>query len=592
MAEGARLASDGHDGSTRAISDQLERVLASDTFRQAARLKRFLTFVVREAMAGRSDQLKEYVVGVQVFDRETGFDPRTDPIVRVQARRLRSRLAKYYRDEGTQDRLLIDLPKGRYAPLFQQREASSDGRPPAHVVSQNTVAVADIVDCSPGRTVGFVCEGLRAELIHAITRTEGLRVVAAPAQSAHASRDDSRNGATVHPAFVISGSVRTDGRRLRLMAHIIDSPTGTFLSSDSADGTLDDPLAVQEAMATSVARRLQTNIAGRGNGRQLHRPVENLSARNLYLQGRYHLDQRTEEGLRRSVEFFEKALAEDPQYALAHSGLSDAFALLGHYGVLGPADVWPKAASSAASAVMLDSHASEAHTSQAHMEATQNWDWPASERQFRLAISLDRGSATARHWYAMSCLIPLGRLDEALDEMFVAQSLDPVSSIVARDIATIQLYRRDLDAALEHCDHTVELNPHFSAAYWTLGLIQEQREEFDEALAACQRGLHLSPESPRMHAALGRVLGLTGDQKGAARIMRTLRELATQRYVSPVEFACLHLCLGQAHRALRSLAEAARDRSFDLLAIRYDPRFDPVRDDERFKAISRQIGIT
>jgi serine/threonine-protein kinase len=303
------------------------------------------------------------------------------------------------------------------------------------------------------------------------------------------------------------------------------------------------------------------------------------------------LDQRTEEGLKRAGEFFEKALAEDPQYALAHSGLSDAFALLGHYGVLGPADVWPKAASSAASAVMLDSHASEAHTSLAHMKATQDWDWPASEREFRLAISLDRGYATAHHWYAMSCLIPLGRLDEALDEMFVAQSLDPVSSIVARDIATIQLYRRDLDAALEHCDHTVELNPYFSAAYWTLGLIQEQREELDEALAACQRGLHLSPESPRMHAALGRVLALTGDQKGAAQIMRTLREFATQRYVSPVEFACLHLSLGQSHRALRSLAEAARDRCFDLLAIRYDPRFDPLRDDERFKAVRQQIGI-
>jgi serine/threonine-protein kinase len=591
MAEGARLAPDRRDGSTRAISDQLERVLASDTFRQAARLKRFLTFVVREAMAGRADQLKEYVIGVQVFDREPGFDPRTDPIVRVQARRLRSRLAKYYEDEGAQDRLLIDLPKGRYAPLFQQREASSDRRPPAHVVSQNTVAVVGIEDCSPERTMGYVCEGLRAELIHAITRTEGLRVVAPPPRSTHAGRDDTGDGATVHPAFEITGSLRTDGRRLRLTAHIIDSPTGTFLSSDSADGSVDDPLTVQESIATSVARRLQADVAGRGNGRQLQRPVENLSARNLYLQGRYHLDQRTEEGLKRSVEFFEKSLAEDPQYALAHSGLSDAFALLGHYGVLGPADVWPKAASSAASAVMLDSHASEAHTSLAHMKATQDWDWPASEREFRLAISLDRGYATAHHWYAMSCLIPLGRLDEALDEMFVAQSLDPVSSIVARDIATIQLYRRDLDAALEHCDHTVELNPYFSPAYWTLGLIQEQREELDEALAACQRGLHLSPESPRMHAALGRVLALTGDQKAAAQSLRTLRDFATQRYVSPVEFACLHLSLGQPDRALQSLAEAARDRCFDLLAIRYDPRFDPLKDDERFRAIVSQIGI-
>lgn len=585
MAEGTRTATVMGDD-TRAIGRQLDRILSSGTFRQTARLKRFLTFVVQEALAERADQLKEYVIGVQVFDRESSFDPRTDPIVRVQARRLRSRLAKYYRDEGHHDDLLIDLPKGRYAPAFRAREAESPARPSAHVVSQNTVAVLAIEDCSPGASLGYFCSGLRAELIHALSRSDGLRVVSPPPPLDRAGRD----GAAVPAALEVTGAARTDGRGFRVTTQIVDSPTGSVLASDAADGPLDDPIAVQELVAASVAQRLQAHLDARGGRRELQRPIENLSARNLYLQGRYHLDQRTEEGLRRAVEFFEKSLVEDPQYALPHSGLSDAFALLGHYGVLGPAAVWPKAASSAASAVMLDPHSSETRTSLAHMKATQDWDWKTAEREFRHAMDLGPGNATAHHWYAMSCLVPLGRLDDALQEMLIAQSLDPVSSIVARDIAMIHLYRRDLDAALEQCDHTVELNPHFSAAYWTLGLVQEQREELDEALAACQRGLHLSPETPRMHAALGRVLALTGDQAGAAEVMRTLRTLAGQRYVSPVEFASLHLSLGDEDSALESLAEAARDRCFDLLAIRYDPRLDPLRHDDRFKAIHLQIG--
>ena len=181
-----------------------------------------------------------------------------------------------------------------------------------------------------------------------------------------------------------------------------------------------------------------------------------------YLQGRYHLNQRTEEGLHKAVDFFEKAIIEDAQFSLAHSGLADAYGLLAHYGVLGPADVWAKAASSAASAVMLDGHSAEAHTSLAHVRATQDWDFDGAER------------VPARHPAepALSDRAPLvrdvvpradGRLDEALEQMLLAQSLDPVSSIIARDVAVTQYYRRDFDAALEQCDHTIELNPAFRA---------------------------------------------------------------------------------------------------------------------------------
>src|SRR5437870_11820158 len=145
----------------------------------------------------------------------------------------------------------------------------------------------------------------------------------------------------------------------------------------------------------------------------------------------------------------------------------------------------------------------------------------------------------------MSCVVPMGRLDEALDEMRIAQSLDPVSSIVARDLALIHAYRGDYEAALEQCDHTIELNPHFSPAYWALGIIQEQRKDLDEAIAAFQRAIDLSPLSPRLHAGLGRALALAGRKPPAIVALRRLESIAAQRYVSPIEFAAVRLALGQ-----------------------------------------------
>ena len=232
-----------------------------------------------------------------------------------------------------------------------------------------------------------------------------------------------------------------------------------------------------------------------------------------------------------------------------------------------------------------------ARTTLAHVKAVQDWDWLGAEREFQLAIGLAPGYATAHHWFAMSCLVPLGRLDEALQEMVLAQSLDPVSSIVARDLAVLHLYRRDLEAALEQCDHTIELNPHFSPAYWTLGLIQELRHDLDESTAAVHRAIDLAPNSPRMQAALARALALSGKRDQATAILKKLEERAKQRYVSPFDFACIRFALGQRDLGFDWLTRACRDRCFEMGALRFDPKLDVVRADRRLEAIAKQVGL-
>ena len=540
------------------VRDQLDRLLKSATFRQADRLKRFLTFIVTEALSGRGGDLKEYVIGVQVFRKEESFDPRTDPIVRVQARRLRAKLFHYYLQEGPHDALVIELPKGGYCPVFRDRDspapvkASGGGA----IISHNTMAVRVFADQTPDQRLGLFCQGLRDEILHRLARLTGLRILAAPASEPGEAGDE--GAAKTAAALIIGGSARVAGDRLRVSVHLIDSATDSYLWSESIDANMADAFDTQERVAQLVVRKVEPDLRQRGQHRPVGRSAENLAAQNLYRQGRYHLDQRTEEGLRKALDFFERALAEDSEYALASSGLADAYGLLAHYGVLGPAEAWTKAASRATSAVMLDDTSAEAHTSLAHVKATQDWDWAGAEREYQRAIRLDPRYPTAHHWYAASCLAPQGRLDEALDEISIAQSLDPVSSIVARDLAVIHFYRRNFDTALEQCDHTIELNPHFAPAYWILGVIQEQRRDFDESAAAFQRAVHLSPQTPRMHGALGRTFALSGRRKQALEVLRKLKAYAKERYVSPLEFAWIHFALGETDLGFKWLAEGVR----------------------------------
>jgi tetratricopeptide (TPR) repeat protein len=282
---------------------------------------------------------------------------------------------------------------------------------------------------------------------------------------------------------------------------------------------------------------------------------------------------------------------EDAQYAQAYSGLADAYGLLGHYGALSPAEVWTKTASNAAWAVLQDENSAEAHTSLAHVKATQDWDWLGAEREFRRAIALDPRYPTAHHWYAVSCLATLGRLDDALAEMAMAQALDPISSIIARDLARIHYYRQDYDAALEQCDHAIELNPHFTPAYWILGLVQEQRGDFDESAVAFQRAIQLSPQSPLMQAALGRTFALSHKRNEALRILRELHELAEKRYVSPFEIASLHFAIGETDQAFNWLTKAFQDRCFELICLKVDPRMASLWDDPRFQNLFQQLGL-
>ena len=571
--------------------EQLARILASRTFQQADRLKRFISFIVEETIAGRGSQLKEFLLGMEVFGKDSRFDPRTDPLVRVQARRLRVRLARYYTDEGQDDEVLIELPKGGYAPLIKRNQPGSRRATSAALVGRNQVVVCPFADYTPQRDQEFFCKGIREEIIVTLMRLNNLRVVSYASGAAAEGAIDPRDAAErLNAAVLIMGSIRKSHDDYRITTHLVDGESGRYLSSVSIDRRLDDVFSIQQEVAEAVAEKLSSGSPGAGHSRG-QRSTGNLAAYNLCLQGRYHMGQRTEEGLRLAIESFERAIVEDEQCVEGYCGLADANGLLGHYGIVSPAEVWTKAASNAAWAVQLDGNSSEAHTSLAHVKATQDWDWLAAQREFQRAIQLDPRYPTAHHWYAMSCLAPLGKLEEAIEEIQAAQALDPISSIISRDRAIIYYYLREFEWALEQCDHTIESNPHFSPAYWALGLIQEQRGDFDESAAAFERAIQLSPASPRMRGALGRTLALAGKKKEALQILNELHDLAAKRYVSPFELASVHFALGQVEPGFEWLTRAYQDRCYEMVSVRVDPRFDSLRGHPLFTALTGKLGV-
>src|SRR5579864_4974603 len=241
----------------RAIRRQLDRVIASPTFQQVDRLKRFLSFVVQESVEGRSDQLKEYVIGVQVFGKEESFDPRTDPIVRVQARRLRARLERYDHEEGQNDELVIELPKGGYAPVFRPRDPRVAPKRSigAALASRNTVAVLPFADHSAGADLAYFCHGLRQEIIHSLAKFPTLRVLAWSDTLAKSS----------DAAMIITGSVRRSGDTARVAIQLVDGGSGCYLWSESINANMSDVLSAQEEVSRTVVTRLQPDLLGSGN---------------------------------------------------------------------------------------------------------------------------------------------------------------------------------------------------------------------------------------------------------------------------------------------------------------------------------------
>ncbi len=455
-----------------------------------------------------------------------------------------------------------------------------------------SVAVLPFVNSSSDPENEYLSDGITDELIDALTQVAGLRVASRTSMFALKGkpRDIRAIGALIGASEILEGTVRKSGDRLRITAQLTSTEDGQLLWSHRYDRKLDDVFAIQDEIARTIVNTLRaTSFADLAAAPQ-KRPTDNVKAYGLYLKGRYAWNKRSQEGVSEGIEFFEQAITEDPNYALAYTGLADSYALHVDYRSVPVAEGFERAKAYARKALELDDTLAEAHASLAWSLFIYDWNWVEAGQAFRRAIQLDPKYATAHQWYAF-LLSSQARPDEGLVEAHTAADLDSASVSGRRSLGWQYYYARRYDQAKYHLTRAIEMNPMAEENYRVLGLSLALHEQFDEAESTLREAVTMSGASSYTMATLGYALARAGKRSEAEGILADLKTTSEKEYVSPVAFATLYLGLGEADQALHWINLAREDRRGWLAYLRVNPIFDPLRSDERFLALTAKMRL-
>jgi len=469
---------------------------------------------------------------------------------------------------------------------------AAPGVPGPRRPARRAIAVLPFVNLTPGHEAEYLSDGMTDELIDALAKVEGLRVASRTSAFAFKGRpmDVRTVGTVLDVAAVLEGTVRVAGDRLRVAARLTDAADGRHLWSQRYDRHLRDVFEVQDEIAQSIVRTLRGTLLGDVGDPTPRRYTANLTAYNLYLKGRYCWNLRTREALAEAIRHFEAAIAADPAYAPAYTGLADCYALQLDYRGAPVAEGMSRAKALAMQALELDDSLAEAHTSLGWVSFIYDWDWVAAERRFRRAIELNPTYATARQWYSW-LLIALVRTDEALAEGRLAVELDPTSVSIRRSLGWLLYYARQHEAAAEQLRRALAMNPTAEESQRVLALILMQQGRYDEARAAFREAIATSTETAYASAGLAALAARTGRPDEARTLLEGLRAEARERYVSPVAFVIAHAALGERDEAFGWLERAHSERRGWLAYLRVEPLLDPLRGDPRLDALIARMGL-
>jgi serine/threonine-protein kinase len=557
----------------------------------AERLSRFLTLVVESATKG--DVLKEYRIGVEVFDRGRDFDPRTDPIVRVQAAKLRSKLLEYYSAAGTADTLVISVPKGGYAAEIRAAAPPAPAAPRAPATpspagaalgARSRVAVLPFASLSSDQENEHFSDGLTEELINRLAQVPTLQVVARTSAFRFKNRaEDIREvGTLLNVGVVVEGSVRRAGEQIRVTAQLIDVETGYHLFSRTYQREYRDVFALQDEIAQAVVDEILGKGAAAPRVRKSKAPAD---------FGAYAVQQRAVLALRSASggfgpaeQLFREALALDPGYAAAWGGLAHCHWLQTWYREMPAVQSMPLCRHAAEKTLELDPDAAEGHCSLGIVKSGFEWRWREAEAHFERAIELQPSLAITYPFYAVVCLLPQRKFDKACAMVKRSRELDPFNPLALVIGALIYSWAGRNDAV--HRLHRLgrDLNPELPPTLPVESITQEQEGNLDVAID----GLGRLAERPEIMGFLGHALGRAGRRKEALQWIERLRE---QAVAAPLDIARVYVGLRDADEALHWLATAVAQRQPHLILMPADPRFDWLRRDPRYADVVRPMAL-
>ncbi|HYI09779.1 MAG TPA: protein kinase [Thermoanaerobaculia bacterium] len=451
-----------------------------------------------------------------------------------------------------------------------------------------SIAILPFVNATGDREAEYLSDGITETLINTLAQVPGLRVMSRTSVFHYKSKapNPAGVGRDLRVSAVVIGRVEAVGDRLVISAELVDTSDNALIWGNRYQTARADLFAIQQSIASEIARMLRLQIGGREQQLLTKRPTTDARAYELYLKGRFQWNKRNAEGLYKAIELFNQAIEIDPQYALAYAGLADCYNLLDIWAGLPTNETFPRAKAAAQRALAIDDQLAEAHTSLAYAIQTYEWDWTAAEREYLRALELNPNYATARQWYA-EMLTAAGRFDEAAAQGKKALELDPMSPIINAVVVWNSTMARRYDTAIEQGQRTTRLFPDFMPGHAYLGLAYLEAGKPREAIAELKRSQELV-DIVVVHTWLIRAHLAAGDIASARKMVTELEARGKREYLPSYYLAALYGHLGDYDRAFREMDRALKERTGAMVWFGVDPGLDPLRKDPRFRAIEER----
>lgn len=494
------------------------------------------------------------------------------------------------------ERLLQKDPARRYERMEEvvaelEALAATPAATPRPRPMEPSVAVLPLVDMSPEQDQEYFCDGLTEEIILALSRVKGLRVVSKTSafRFKGSAYDIAEIGQKLGVDSVLEGSVKKAGDRLRITVQHICVADGIHIWFERYDRGLEDVFAIQEEISQSIAQTLQLQLTRQS---AIRRPTANVDAYTLYLEGRYCLYQRTPAMLERALRLFEEASDLDPEFAAAFAGAAEVHILLAssQFSNDGPLAAFARARAVAERALAIDPSLAEAHVAVALVRHRADWAWEEAEKEFLKALELNPNYATAHHQYAMFLAMNL-RLEEARREIAIAHKLDPLSQIISTAVGRIDHFSRRYKEAIEQCRRTLELNPEFAPAYFDLAVSCAAARDFPAARQAIDKMYELDQNDVRHSMMMVFWCARQGLREEATEWEGRLRARIQTEHAPPTILALMETALGNLDLALDLIEKAVETRESMLVYLQCEPTWDPLRHLPRYKRLVQKMGF-
>jgi serine/threonine-protein kinase len=439
-------------------------------------------------------------------------------------------------------------------------------------------------------SLDHISEGMTEDLINALGQRQPLRVLSRAAVYGyhHDNLSPQELGRRLNVRYLLTGRLQRKGDSVAVTVELTSAVDGVHLWGQQYQRRISELVAVEEDISREVLENLQLRFSAEEQKRFSMRRAVSPEVIELYWRARFFWNKRTQDGFQRASEYFSAAIDKDPKFALAYTGLADCYAM--RSGVVPPRDVFPKAQAAALKALELDEALAEAHTSLAFTYLYFDWNWLQTEKEYKRAIQLNPSYPSAHSWYAMYLTI-MKRFDEALVEMRRALELDPSSLAINTGVGRVLMYARKYDEAAAQYTSTLEMDPNFSQALFDFGTTRAAQRQYDEAMKFLDRAITSGGQDAGVMAEMAYVLRRSGHRDRAEKVVESLNELSRVRYVSPYYLAVTHVGADD-ERALDLLDRAYQDRSWPLIYLDVDARFDELRDYPRHRSLLRRLGFS